>query len=176
MGSRLAYLHRAFLTESARPFIDAIGNPRLVSTTDAGYQSLVGQSFVFQQSGIAWPSDAAKYKTSQWFTQWSPTIPAGSMGGAQWINQNLLPPPAWATGFAWAGWDKGYNVSAGAVQFGDGLDVVNSGGYPDLSTWERFQVWMRVAGLPTFRKLWGRNDAQPMPAGVWEIDIGFRMF
>lgn len=157
------------------PFTDSIGSPKLVSTADAQYQSQVGQSFVFQQNGIAWPSDSGKYKTSQWFTQWTPSIPPTSVGGATWIAQNLLPPPAWITGFAWAGWNKGYNVTAGPLLFGPGVgEVTNPGGYPDLAAWERFQVWMRVAGLPTFRKLWGRNDAQVMPSGTWEIDIGFR--
>ncbi|KAI9006953.1 ligand-effect modulator 3 family [Hyaloraphidium curvatum] len=155
-------------------FSDSIGSPRLVSTTDANYQAFVGQQFTFSQNGIAWPSDASKYQTSQWFTDWSPSIPATSVGGATWIQQNLLPPPAWITGFAWAGWANGYDVTRGPVQFGSSVDnVTNSGGYPDLDTWERLQVWMRVAGLPTFRKLWGRNDAQTMPSGTWEIDIGF---
>lgn len=29
---------------------------------------------------------------------------------------------------------------------------------PDLKSNEHFQNWMRTAGLPTFTKLWGRND------------------
>jgi len=43
--------------------------------------------------------------------------------------------------------------------------------FPDLSQDEHFQVWMRTAGLPTFRKLYFRNDAQPMQAGRYQIDI-----
>ncbi|KAJ1967432.1 alkylphosphocholine resistance protein lem3 [Dispira parvispora] len=42
---------------------------------------------------------------------------------------------------------------------------------PDLSQDERFQVWMRTAGLPTFRKLYGRNDDTVMPRGIYQIDI-----
>ena len=43
--------------------------------------------------------------------------------------------------------------------------------YPDLSTDEHFQVWMRTAGLPTFRKLYYRNDNENMAAGRYSIDI-----
>jgi hypothetical protein len=42
---------------------------------------------------------------------------------------------------------------------------------PDLSTDEHFQVWMRTAGLPTFRKLWGRNDKEEMPAGTYILSV-----
>ncbi|KAI9008999.1 ligand-effect modulator 3 family [Phycomyces nitens] len=46
---------------------------------------------------------------------------------------------------------------------------------PDLSTMERFMVWMHVAALPDFRKLWGRNDNQDLDAGRWRIlvDMNF---
>ncbi|KAL7922037.1 LEM3 family [Trichoderma austrokoningii] len=42
---------------------------------------------------------------------------------------------------------------------------------PDLKTWEAFQVWMRTAGLPTFSKLYQRNDTQAMTAGRYQIII-----
>lgn len=29
---------------------------------------------------------------------------------------------------------------------------------------------MRIAGLATFRKLWGRNDADGLRAGRWRIE------
>ena len=32
-------------------------------------------------------------------------------------------------------------------------------------------MWMRTAGLPTFRKLWARNDQEDFLAGLYEIDI-----
>ncbi|RKP16562.1 Lem3/Cdc50, partial [Rozella allomycis CSF55] len=35
---------------------------------------------------------------------------------------------------------------------------------------ERFQVWMRTAGLPTFRKVYGRLD-QDIPGGTYSIKI-----
>jgi hypothetical protein len=42
---------------------------------------------------------------------------------------------------------------------------------PDLSTQERFMVWMHVAALPDFRKIWQRNDTADLPAGRWRLSI-----
>ncbi|KFA67890.1 hypothetical protein S40285_04074 [Stachybotrys chlorohalonatus IBT 40285] len=42
---------------------------------------------------------------------------------------------------------------------------------PNLQEWEAFQVWMRTAGLPTFSKLWSRNDTEAMEEGRYEIII-----
>lgn len=58
----------------------------------------------------------------------------------------IVPPPNWST-------YNGYYTA-------DNL--------PDLSQDEHFQVWMRTAGLPTFRKLYGRSDAS-LPVGSWEL-------
>jgi len=38
---------------------------------------------------------------------------------------------------------------------------------------EHFIVWMRYAGLPTFRKLWGRVDEDILP-GTYQITIDNR--
>jgi len=43
--------------------------------------------------------------------------------------------------------------------------------HPDLENDEAFQVWMRLAGLPTFSKLAQRNDHQIMQAGTYSLDI-----
>lgn len=43
---------------------------------------------------------------------------------------------------------------------------------PDLRSDERFQNWMRTAGLPTFTKLWGRNDTHTMEQGTYRIIVG----
>lgn len=48
----------------------------------------------------------------------------------------------------------------------------NSSNMPDLKTDERFQNWMRTAGLPTFTKLYGRNDNDKLVEGTYEIVIG----
>jgi hypothetical protein len=47
--------------------------------------------------------------------------------------------------------------------------------HPDLVNDEAFQVWMRLAGLPTFSKLAQRNDNQTMQAGDYTVDINHSM-
>ncbi|KIY67973.1 Lem3/Cdc50 [Cylindrobasidium torrendii FP15055 ss-10] len=42
---------------------------------------------------------------------------------------------------------------------------------PDLKSNEHFQNWMRTAGLPTFTKLYGRNDQDTMKKGTYQIVI-----
>lgn len=46
---------------------------------------------------------------------------------------------------------------------------------PDLRSDERFQNWMRTAGLPTFTKLYGRNDKDTMQKGTYQIIVGLSM-
>jgi hypothetical protein len=47
---------------------------------------------------------------------------------------------------------------------------------PDLKNNEHFQNWMRTAGLPTFTKLYGRNDSNDLPKGLYQVVIGMSMF
>ncbi|ORY57249.1 CDC50 family protein [Pseudomassariella vexata] len=42
---------------------------------------------------------------------------------------------------------------------------------PNLGTDEHFMVWMRTAGLPSFSKLYMRNDTAAMKQGTYQIDI-----
>ncbi|KAK6074377.1 LEM3 family/CDC50 family protein [Seiridium cupressi] len=42
---------------------------------------------------------------------------------------------------------------------------------PNLKDNQAFQVWMRTAGLPTFSKLYMRNDTAAMTQGTYEIQI-----
>lgn len=46
---------------------------------------------------------------------------------------------------------------------------------PDLRSMERFQVWMHMAALPDFRKIWARNDHDDLPAGRWRVYIDMSM-
>jgi hypothetical protein len=46
--------------------------------------------------------------------------------------------------------------------------------HPDLVNDEPFQVWMRLAGLPTFSKLAQRNDTMNMPIGTYQLKINHR--
>jgi hypothetical protein len=43
--------------------------------------------------------------------------------------------------------------------------------FPPLADDEHFQVWMRTSALPTFSKLWGRNDDDVMTSGTYEVTI-----
>ncbi|KAF8510222.1 cell cycle control protein [Hysterangium stoloniferum] len=66
----------------------------------------------------------------------------------------LVPPPNWHD------------------RFPDGY--ANTSVVPDLSSDEHFQNWMRTAGLPTFSKLWGRNDSTDMVKGRYNISVELR--
>ena len=61
----------------------------------------------------------------------------------------IVPPPNWQ------------------LQFPNGY--TNDTPPPDLKANEHFQNWMRTAGLPTFTKLWGRNDNDHLTVGRWQI-------
>lgn len=83
---------------------------------------------------------------------------------------------------AWGGLAKQYAASPGYSSPSDALPPPNwaeaypdgyteESGFPNLAENEHFQVWMRVAAFPTFRKLWGRNDNDVMTAGTYRILI-----
>ncbi|KAJ6606611.1 cell cycle control protein [Mycena vulgaris] len=65
--------------------------------------------------------------------------------------EDIVPPPNWQLRY------PSYNESNPPL---------------DLKNDERFQNWMRTAGLPTFTKLYGRNDQDTMKAGRYQITIG----
>ncbi|KAJ7762143.1 cell cycle control protein [Mycena metata] len=91
-----------------------------------------------------------------------------------------------ATGIAWPGEAKKYTadpVASGGYSSYDDIvpppnwqlrvgSTYNASNMPNLKTDERFQNWMRTAGLPTFTKLYGRNDNDVMRAGQYQIIIG----
>lgn len=64
----------------------------------------------------------------------------------------ILPPPNWQR------------------QYPDGKYTTDAPP-PDLKDNQAFQVWMRTAGLPTFSKLYMRNDSATMKSGTYEIQI-----
>ncbi|KAI1850756.1 hypothetical protein JX265_004468 [Neoarthrinium moseri] len=64
----------------------------------------------------------------------------------------ILPPPNWQK------------------QYKDGKYSTDSPP-PDLNNNQQFMVWMRTAGLPTFSKLYMRNDSHAMEAGTYDIEI-----
>lgn len=78
---------------------------------------------------------------------------ANKYGTTGYTYQTAVPPPYWA-----ARYPNGYTA--------DGPTAI-----PVLANDEHFQVWMRTAGLPTFRKLYFRNDVETMESGQYELDI-----
>jgi len=40
-----------------------------------------------------------------------------------------------------------------------------------LNSLEHFIVWMRTAGLPNFRKLWGKIEENKITPGEYELTI-----
>jgi len=101
-------------------------------------------TYPLTSSGIAWPSDADKYGSREQFIK---------LYADDIKNKKLVPPPHWVTGFP---------------EYKDGYTEEN---FPDLKKWEHFQVWMRTAGLPNFRKLYSKNTSQDLKKGIYTIDI-----
>ncbi|PWN27885.1 Lem3/Cdc50 [Jaminaea rosea] len=98
-------------------------------------------TYAMSERGIVWPGEKDKYKRT-------------TMDPSQ-----LIPPPYWrgATG-------ERYGKPSGEY-FANGSNLF------DPSQDEHFMVWMRTAGLPTFRKLYKRNDADVLRAGYYRLDI-----
>ncbi|CAO3637815.1 unnamed protein product [Cunninghamella echinulata] len=67
-------------------------------------------------------------------------------------TSEIVPPPNWASRYPNGKYTEQYPP-------------------PDLSTMERFMVWMHVAALPDFRKIWARNDHDNLEAGRWRVVI-----
>ena len=104
-------------------------------------------------------------------------------------NLTLLNPPSGASstynftanGIAWPQEAKkyaavpGYNISQivpppnWAVKFPNGYTTDQPP--PNLRADEHFQNWMRTAGLPTFTKLYGRNDQDELSKGRYQITV-----
>lgn len=55
------------------------------------------------------------------------------------------------------------------VRYPDGYSTENPP--PDISQDEHFMVWMRTAALPSFSKLYMRNDADTLRAGTYQLNI-----
>ncbi|KAF0507181.1 LEM3/CDC50 family protein [Gigaspora margarita] len=76
-------------------------------------------------------------------------------GPTSYTPDQIVPPPDWANAYP------------------NGTYTADSPP-PDLSTDELFQVWMRTAGLPDFRKLYSRNDTTALQAGLYDVSIDYR--
>ena len=84
------------------------------------------------------------------------------------------------SGIAWHGIAKNYVNTPGYSSYSDVLPPPNwalkyPNGYTDETGWpqlrddEHFQNWMQIAALPTFRKLWARNDNEVMTTGTYRV-------
>ncbi|SPO21714.1 related to CDC50 - cell division protein [Ustilago trichophora] len=67
----------------------------------------------------------------------------------------IIPPPYWQGATGQFGFANGYTQN----------------NIFDPSDNEHFMVWMRIAGLPTFRKLYKRNDTAPMEPGRYLLQV-----
>ncbi|KAI0005876.1 transcription regulator [Russula compacta] len=114
---------------------------------------------------------------------------ANSIFNDTFSNLTLLNPPSGApstynfseSGIAWPGEAKkytqklAYNLSEiipppnWAVKFPNGYTTDQPP--PNFHVDEHFQNWMRTAGLPTFTKLYGRNDHDELIQGRYEIAV-----
>ncbi|GJJ68583.1 hypothetical protein EMPS_00929 [Entomortierella parvispora] len=84
------------------------------------------------------------------------------------------------TGISWASDAKKYGVQTYTnltqvrpppnwFQYSQGYSAASPP--PDISKDEHFQVWMRTAGLPNFRKLYSKNEQDDLLPGTYTIDI-----
>lgn len=78
-------------------------------------------------------------------------------GKTDYKFDEVLPPPNWQARYP----DRKYT---------------NSTPPPNIKEWEGFQVWMRTAGLPSFSKLYQRNDNDALKKGRYELTIDDRTF
>ena len=85
-------------------------------------------------------------------------------------------------GIAWHGIAKNYVTSPAYASPTDAIPppnwklmypdgYTNATSFPNLRDDEHFQVWMRIAALPTFRKLWARNDKEVMKSGMYTVVV-----
>ena len=102
-------------------------------------------------------------------------VPDGHIDNQTYVMQNNSD-ISWSTDKKLYG-NSSYNWSEVAVPPNWRLRYPNNytdDWHPDLVNDEAFQVWMRLAGLPTFSKLVQRNDTATMLAGTYTLDITHR--
>lgn len=169
--------HRDMVIKEARPgalyypcgliansmFTDEISNLSCINKTYANSLNLgideedfgnctLYSEFEFSEKNIAWEDDATDYsegniaETEEWAMKLTDDE----------IRTTLIPPPHWRLS----------NVLGNKY-----INGYNRTNLPDLRNWERLRIWMRPAGMPRFRKLWGRNDEDILEKGIYSVSI-----
>lgn len=96
--------------------------------------------------------DSAKYEMTTKGTAWDSDAKLYVNGNnTGYKNDECVPPPHWA------------------VRYPE--NYTDEFPQPDLKDDDAFQNWMRTAGLPTFSKLYRRNDKDAMRRGRYQINI-----
>lgn len=102
-------------------------------------------------------SDQQTYNMTINGTSWGTDSALYVNGDATGYNTSeVVPPPFWKTRYP-----EGYN---------DDFPI------PNLNTDDVFQNWMRAAALPTFVKLYRRNNEETMAIGRYQVNITYGMF
>jgi hypothetical protein len=117
-------------------------------------------------------------------TPYSPWLYSDSFSGLEFQNPPAGTPASYIfseKGIAWPGEAKKYAAKSSynlvdivpppnwRSRFPDGY--TDASPPPNLREDEHFQNWMRTAGLPTFTKLWGRNDQDTLLKGRYRIVV-----
>ncbi|KAF9111208.1 hypothetical protein BGX27_005238 [Mortierella sp. AM989] len=77
---------------------------------------------------------------------------ATKYGPQPYANLSMVkPPPNW-----WKSYPNGYSNSTPPI---------------DITKNEHFQVWMRISGLPNFRKMYAKNEKEHLHVGTYTIDV-----
>lgn len=95
-------------------------------------------------------NDAAVYSFPPRDITWSSD--SNKYGATKYKLEDIRPPPSWLTNRRLVNEQGEYRA------------------VPKLEEDERFQNWMKVAGLPTFRKTYGKHD-ESIPPGVYTVLI-----
>lgn len=98
---------------------------------------------------VGLPDGNAVYEMTKSGIAW--TSDKNRYGNTSYSYDQIIPPPNWARRYP-----DGYSAETPP---------------PDLRTDYDFQNWMRTAGLPTFSKLYLRQDANVMSAGTYQVNI-----
>lgn len=123
---------------------NSVFNDTFSDLTHLNSDNSPGAPYIMTERNIVWQNEKYKYVSPKDENKFKYNI-TGS-----------VPPPFWRGG--------------ANTEFSFG-DTYEKGKEFDPHESEHFQVWMRTAAFPNFRKLFQRNDTTPLAAGRYSIDI-----